>query len=126
MPETWFTADFHLGHQNIIRYCNRLFGTVADMDPQIIDRLNASVKEHDLLYFLGDFCRGTGKEALAYRRRMWCKNIFSIEGNHGAGAKKICAGFGWWKQLAEVRVRDQLIVLCHYAMRVWHHSFQSS
>jgi hypothetical protein len=23
MPDMWFTADFHFGHNNIIRYCNR-------------------------------------------------------------------------------------------------------
>jgi calcineurin-like phosphoesterase family protein len=126
MAETWFTADFHLGHQNIIRYCSRPFETPTDMDGAILDRLNSSVKESDVLYFLGDFCRGSGKDALDYRKRIRCKNIFFIEGNHDAGARKIAAEFQWWKQLAEVKIDGQLIVLCHYAMRVWHHSFRGS
>ena len=126
MPDIWFTADFHLGHQNIIRYCNRPFATVSETDDQILVRMNACATEADTLFFPGDFCRGTGKEALAYRRRIRSKNIFFIEGNHDAGAKKIGTEFGWWKQLAEVKVGDQLIVLCQYAMRVWHHSFRGS
>ena len=72
MPDIWFTADFHLGHQNIIRYCNRPFPTVSEMDDEILVRMNACVAEADTLFFLGDFCRGTGKEALAYRRRIRC------------------------------------------------------
>jgi len=56
MPNTWFTADFHLGHTIIIRYCSRPFATVEDMDQAIVERLNASVKPNDVLYFLGDFC----------------------------------------------------------------------
>jgi calcineurin-like phosphoesterase family protein len=96
------------------------------MDAEILDRMNSSVRESDSLYFLGDFCRGSGKDALDYRKRIRCKNIFFIEGNHDAGARKIAPEFRWWKQLAEVKVEDQLIVLCHYAMRVWHHSFRGS
>ena len=30
------------------------------------------------------------------------------------------------KQLAEIKAGDQVVVLCHYAMRVWHHSFRGS
>lgn len=126
MSDVWFTADFHLGHANIIRYCDRPFENIAQMDTEIIDRLNSSVAENDLLYFLGDFCRGSGKDALAYRKRIRCKNIFFIEGNHDACARKILTEFRWWKQLTEVKVNDHLIVLCHYAMRVWHHSFRGS
>lgn len=126
MTDTWFTADFHLGHQNIIRYCDRPFQTLAVMDAEIVDRLNSSVKESDTLYFLGDFCGGTGKIALDYRKRIRCKNIFFIEGNHDDGAHKIASEFRWFKQLAEVKVEGQFIVLCHYAMRVWHHSFRGA
>ena len=58
MLNVWFTADFHLGHKNIIRYCNRPFDTVEEMNRTIIDRLNSLVKTNDILYFLGDFCIG--------------------------------------------------------------------
>jgi calcineurin-like phosphoesterase family protein len=58
MPDIWFTTDFHFGHSNIIRYCNRPFRDVVEMDQTILERLNASVKLHDTLYFLGDFCIG--------------------------------------------------------------------
>ena len=64
MPNIWITADFHFGHSNIIRYCNRPFRSVEEMDQTILDRLNASVKANDILYFLGDFCIGS-------RRRLW-------------------------------------------------------
>jgi calcineurin-like phosphoesterase family protein len=126
MANTWFTADFHLGHQNIIRYCSRPFAAVADMDATILDRLNASVKEGDSLYFLGDFCRGSGKQALEYRRQIRCQNIYFVEGNHDAGARRIVDEFRWWKQLAEVKIEEQVVVMCHYAMRVWHHSFRGA
>jgi calcineurin-like phosphoesterase family protein len=42
MPNIWFTADFHFGHGNIIRYCNRPFQSVEEMDRTILDRLNDS------------------------------------------------------------------------------------
>ena len=57
MPNVWFTADFHFGHNDIIRYCNRPFRSVEEMDQTILDRLNASVKANDILYFLGDLHR---------------------------------------------------------------------
>ena len=81
--------------------------------------------ERDVLYFLGDFCRA-GKEALEYRKRIRCKNVFFVEGNHDIGTRKIASEFRWWKQLAEVKVNGHVIVLCHYAMRLWHHSFRGS
>jgi calcineurin-like phosphoesterase family protein len=65
MPNTWFTADFHFGHNNIIRYCNRPFRNGEEMDQTILEPLNASVKPNDTLYFLGDFCIGSKARVLA-------------------------------------------------------------
>lgn len=42
-------------------------------------------------------------------------------GNHDRVIKKIVDQFVWVKEIAEVNIRNQPIVLCHYAMRVWHH-----
>jgi len=51
MPDIWFTADFHFGHSNIIRYCNRPFRNAEEMDQTILERLNSSVKANDILLF---------------------------------------------------------------------------
>ena len=49
MPNIWFPVDFHLGHGNIIRYCNRRFDTVEEMNRPIIERLDSPVKANDIL-----------------------------------------------------------------------------
>jgi len=48
MADTWFTSDFHLGHFNIIRYCNRPFADTREMNAAILERLNALVKPDDV------------------------------------------------------------------------------
>lgn len=37
MPNTRFTAGFHLGHKNIIRYRDRPFDPVEEMNRTIIE-----------------------------------------------------------------------------------------
>jgi calcineurin-like phosphoesterase family protein len=125
MPNTWFTADFHLGHSNIIRYCNRPFSTVEEMDQGILERLNVSVRPNDVLFFLGDFCMGSHSRVLAYRRRIHCKKIFAVPGNHDKQARKL-EEFSWLDNLAEVSIHGHPIVLCHYALRVWNWSNRGS
>ena len=49
-----FTADLHLGHKNIIKYCSRPFDNVAKMNKAIIRNLNVGVSDNDLMYILGD------------------------------------------------------------------------
>ncbi len=45
MVNTWFTSDFHLGHRNIIRYCDRPFHSTDEMDEAIIENLNSRVRQ---------------------------------------------------------------------------------
>lgn len=122
MPNAWFTADFHLGHKNIIRYCNRPFKTVEEMNDTLVERLNDRVKATDTLYFLGDFSIGPRARAAEFRRRIHCKRIFAVPGNHDRETRTLSQEFSWQNDLVEVSVNSQRIVLCHYAMRVWNHS----
>ncbi len=89
VPNIWFTADFHFGHTNIIRYCGRPFHTAEEMDMTILERLNALVKPNDLLYFLGDFCMGSRARIQERRRQIRCKKIFAVPGNHDKQARKL-------------------------------------
>jgi len=93
MPNIWFTADFHLGHKNIIRYCNRPFDTVEEMNRTIIERLNSLVKTNDILYVLGDFCIGPKARAAELRREIRCKKIFAVTGNHDKDNAQADSGF---------------------------------
>ncbi len=44
----FFTVDEHHGHANIIKYCNRPFTSVDEMDAEIIQRHNEMVGSKDV------------------------------------------------------------------------------
>ena len=75
----FFTADLHFGHANIIKYCNRPFVSVLDMNDGLIDRWNARVSPSDEVYVLGDFSLGTSQ--LELRKRL-NGIVFLVPGNH--------------------------------------------
>lgn len=54
----WFIAVTHFSHTNIIRYANRPFATIEEMDCSLIANWNSSVCMDDQVYFLGDFGLG--------------------------------------------------------------------
>jgi calcineurin-like phosphoesterase family protein len=61
---TWFTADTHFGHANIIRYCDRPFDSVEAMRVELVRRWNAAVAPDDRVLVLGDFALGRIDETL--------------------------------------------------------------
>lgn len=50
----YFTADWHLGHVNILHYCNRPFKNIQEMHDRIIKEYNFLVNDKDVVFFLGD------------------------------------------------------------------------
>ena len=58
----FFTSDTHFNHTNILRYCNRPFKTVGQMNETIITNWNNVVGPDDVIFHLGDFCLGGAKE----------------------------------------------------------------
>lgn len=52
--KTFFTSDHHFGHGNMIKYSNRPFSGVEEMDEVMTERWNEVVGEWDLVYYLGD------------------------------------------------------------------------
>lgn len=77
----FFTADLHLGHQNIIEYCDRPFGGVDHMNDEIIRRWNETVSDHDHVWILGDFAMGKITETLPLARRL-NGHKYLLLGNH--------------------------------------------
>jgi len=48
-------ADPHFGHENIIKYENRPFASVEEMDEILIERHNKRVQKHEKVIIAGDF-----------------------------------------------------------------------
>lgn len=49
-----FISDLHIGHENILRFDQRPFENMFQMENVIIDNWNKIVKKHDRTYILGD------------------------------------------------------------------------
>ena len=78
----FFTSDEHYGHTNIIKYCDRPFKNVDDMDTEIIKRHNEVVGDEDIVIHAGDFTmRKNAREAKNYMKRLNGMHIF-IRGSH--------------------------------------------
>lgn len=51
----FFSSDHHFYHNNIIRYCDRPFSSVEEMNESMIVSWNAVVSPDDTVFYLGDF-----------------------------------------------------------------------
>jgi calcineurin-like phosphoesterase family protein len=84
----WFIADTHFSHANIIKYANRPFANVAEMDYALIDNWNQCVDEDDQVFFLDDFELGS----VQYLQSICTKlkgNKICIRGNHDANPSRM-------------------------------------
>jgi calcineurin-like phosphoesterase family protein len=75
----WYSSDSHFGHGNIIKYCNRPFSNVNEMNEVILKNINDVVKPEDDYIHLGDFCFGN---ATYFLDRINCNNIYFCVGSH--------------------------------------------
>ena len=56
----YFTADTHFDHANIIRFCNRPFATVDEMNDTLIANWNRKVHGNDTVTPMDNSCQLLG------------------------------------------------------------------
>jgi len=116
----FFTADQHYGHFNIIKYCNRPFSTLNNMDEVLIKNHNEVVQKNDIVIHAGDFAWvKTHADAQKYIKRLNGNHIFLV-GSHDKWMHKSKG------QIWEKTIHGYFVVICHYAMRVWARSHFNS
>ena len=112
---TFFTSDTHFNHANIIRFCNRPFKDVEQMNEVMIANWNRVIGTDDTVFHLGDFCLGGAAEWTKILDRLNGK-IYLILGNHDL--KNIRQGFiDKFEHVAmqmHIEIGKQKIYLCHY------------
>lgn len=127
----FLTADLHLSHNNVRRYCQRPFGSCKEMDETILNNWNEVVPENGEVYILGDVTFGSPGYTGPLLSGMKGKK-YLIRGNHDKTSriKKIEHCFEWIKDYHELIVQEHkkkhMVVLSHYAFRVWNKSHHGS
>ncbi len=79
--QVFITSDLHLGHTNIIRYCNRPFKDVHEMNRTLVYNWNSTIRKNDIVYFLGDLAFGRNSSTDSWLHKLNGRITF-IKGNH--------------------------------------------
>lgn len=119
---TFFSADHHHGHSNIINYCKRPFASVDEMTATIVQRWNQTVGRDDEVWFLGDFCF-KGYESL-FENLNGRKHL--IIGNHDPRSTLILPWASQPQHYHEMKIDGTKIVLFHYGMRSWNGMYKGA
>ena len=113
---THLASDFHFGHLNIIKFCDRGFKDVDEMNSEMVSRYNAAVGPNDFVLWVGDCTMGM-------RHRVFKETIMDVLhgrkglviGNHDPKPRK-CLDWGFefvvdqlWMDLEGVPA-----LVCHY------------
>lgn len=137
----WVTADQHFSHKNIIRYTGRPFTSLENMHLALIRRWNEKVKPEDTVYVLGDFCLGNYSQ--------FCQVVKELNGFlrivPGGHDHRWILGYHQdftarlenkvelldplvTLEVPEFKLKDRpgVIVLSHYALRIWDRSHYGS
>lgn len=115
----FFTADQHFGHKNIIKFCNRPFSSVEEMDDELIKRHNEIVKPGDYVIHAGDFALAPRERAHIYISCLNGSHCF-IRGSHDRWMDSR------YQEIWEKTINGIKLVVCHYAMRTWAASHYNS
>lgn len=73
----FFTSDTHFSHANIIKYCNRPYNDIHEMNIDLMAKWNETVSKDDTVYHLGDFSFNP-----IMQHDFLNGNIILIRGNH--------------------------------------------
>ena len=127
LSKLFFTADTHFGHANIIKYENRPFDTVEEMNAGLIENWNKKVPEYGTVFVLGDFCWRKKGFFEKLNHQLNGDKIF-IKGNHDHGKepKK-------WPYVIKIKIKDSrlkygntVIVCSHCPFETWEQIYYGS
>lgn len=113
----YFTADLHLDHEKAMGFPGRRGLTLVEWQSLMLEEINSKVNKTDYLYILGDFAFAPEE----WRRKIKCKHVWLIKGNHDPSNDRCKKAFG------EDKVKDTMCLkicgmqafLSHYPHLAW-------
>lgn len=117
MCKVFFISDTHFYHNNIIRYCDRPFKDIQEMNETIIRNWNSVVGQDDVVYFLGDFALGSNIEE-KYQDLSSRLNgvIYFLRGNHDRSRASVGKFFNLINNGTTVSYNGFHFILSHHPL----------
>lgn len=118
----FYIADTHFGHENIIRFANRPYNSIDEMNSDFISKWNSKVKPDDTVYVLGDmFFRCEYAESILAQLK---GEKHLLIGNHDESWMTKFDATPYFKSINNmitVSAGDVGVTLCHYPLVTWPH-----
>ena len=112
----YFTSDQHYFHKNIIKYCNRPFVSVDNMNADMTRKYNHIIDDDDIVIHIGDISAGL-KDKKDELKEI-CKNLkgkkYLIRGNHDHLTDEEYLAMGFIGVSSYLIMEDYFI--CHYPL----------
>jgi calcineurin-like phosphoesterase family protein len=120
MTNTYFISDTHFNHENIIKYSNRPFSSILEMNEKIIENWNMKVAPNDTIYHLGDFGFQSklGEEYNLHnilRRLNGQKHL--IIGNHDSVQNM--KGWSTINNYLSTKINGKQVIMFHFPIESW-------
>jgi len=126
----FFTSDLHISHANILKFDNRPFNSVEEMNSAIEDGWNQVVAPEDTVIYLGDlsFAKSSEKQEVSDLLKRLNGGIHYVLGNHDK--YEDIKGFGRFQTIQdylEVKIthekdgnrQENLFCCFHYPIYSW-------
>lgn len=110
-----YISDMHLGHANVIKFDNRPFSSVEEMDEELIRRWNEAVTPQDTVYILGDMIWKNEARWPEILRQLKGNKVLT-PGNHDLKrySGKISKYFQDIRDIKTIKDGEYKVVMSHY------------
>lgn len=113
----YFISDTHFNHKNIIKYCNRPFENIDEMNKVLIENWNNTVTDFDTIFHLGDVALTSESEMRELIPKLKGKKIL-VKGNHDKKSNEFFrnVGFGIIPE-NPLKLNKEKLILSHKPLK---------
>lgn len=117
----FLTSDSHFNHVNIIKFCNRPFDSVEEMNETLISNWNNTVPKDGIVFHLGDFAFG-GSEVWHKILSRLNGQIHLILGNHDLKnfRQGYADSFASVQEQLTIDIGKKKVILTHFPLLCYH------
>jgi len=115
-----FYSDPHFYHHNIIKFCNRPFADVHEMNIELVARYNSVIDINDVVIWCGDVGFGSTNKTIEILKLMNGHKLL-VRGNHDPKGVRKCVDMGF-----DIVVKEMFTAIAGRRCRISHYPYANN